>query len=171
MFPPEIWLIILKKLDRRTLMEMRLVSRFFYDIVEEYFEKNNVWRKLCDEDILFECKTLTMQRAHPYELIIHQNQVTDPALWRGTFFSHKKWRKAMELEEKKDSIVPLPTLGEIKCISTFGKKFYLFFYINFLKINDGHSTFFLVSFYFYFFLVYSKSCFHLNNFFFDDPHF
>ncbi|XP_008561039.1 uncharacterized protein LOC103580895 isoform X2 [Microplitis demolitor] len=148
MFPPEIWLIILKKLDRRTLMEMRLVSRFFYDIVEEYFEKNNVWRKLCDEDILFECKTLTMQRAHPYELIIHQNQVTDPALWRGTFFSHKKWRKAMELEEKKDSIVPLPTLGEIKCISTFDKYIAVAFSygtINVYTIDDINIPFYMAN--------------------------
>ncbi|XP_057334225.1 uncharacterized protein LOC130673265 isoform X2 [Microplitis mediator] len=148
MFPPEIWMIILKKLDRRKLMEMRLVSRFFYDIIEEYLEKNNIWRKLCDEDILFECKTLTMQRAYPYELVIHQNQVTDSALWRGTFFSHKAWRKAMGLQEKQDSIVPLSSLGEIKCICTFDKYIAIAFSlgtINVYTIDDINIPFYMAT--------------------------
>lgn len=120
-FPNEVWLEIFKRIDRPKLMELRLVCKQFYDLIEDLLNKNLEWKKLSDEAILYECLEMTMQRAFPYVLVSHWTEIDDPVLWRGTYLSYKKWQKVLVNPQTKYTIVPALNYGDISCICTFDK--------------------------------------------------
>ncbi|KAI8429108.1 hypothetical protein MSG28_007662 [Choristoneura fumiferana] len=117
--PNEIWLKIFKMTDRPKLMELRLVCHRFYDLIEDLLNKK--WKKLAKEAISYECLEMTMQRAYPYYLASNWIDIHDPVLWRGTYFSYKKWQKVLVNPYTKDAIVPTSNFGGISCIRTFDK--------------------------------------------------
>ncbi|XP_074106774.1 uncharacterized protein LOC141532359 [Cotesia typhae] len=115
-FPCEIWLEIFKWINLPKLMELRLVCRLFYHMIEDNLNKNQEWRSLAYETLYNDCFHTTMQRAFPYHIVSEDN----PILWRGTYLSSKKWKKVME-NEHKDSIILVSSYSKISCIRTFDK--------------------------------------------------
>ncbi|KAH0563600.1 hypothetical protein KQX54_002844 [Cotesia glomerata] len=120
-FPVEIWMHIFKWIDTSKLMELRLVSRFFFNLIECIFNKSRKWKELAQSTIMPDFLNLTMQRAYPYYLGICNSNIDDPILWRGTYLSYKKWQKVLGKEHEKDFIAPMSSCGRITCISTFDK--------------------------------------------------
>ncbi|KAH0555593.1 hypothetical protein KQX54_020305 [Cotesia glomerata] len=104
--PVEIWIYIFELLDLSKLMELRLVSRFFYNLIESYLNTSPIWKDL-SENMMYDYMSLTMQRAYPYVFETHDWHIDDPILWRGTYLSYKKWQFILENEHEKDFIVPM----------------------------------------------------------------
>ncbi|XP_044590252.1 uncharacterized protein LOC123268885 [Cotesia glomerata] len=130
MFPVEIWMHIFEWIDLSKLMELRLVSRFFFNLIEYFLNKSPKWKELAESTIMFEFVNSTKQRAYPYYLGSNDSNINDPILWQGTYLSYKKWQKILGKEHEKDFIVPMSSCSRITCISTFDK------YIS-IGLDDG----------------------------------
>ncbi|CAG5082745.1 Protein of unknown function [Cotesia congregata] len=97
-------------------MELRLVCRLFYHLIEDNFNKNKEWISLAYTTLYSDCFHTTMWRAFPYHIVSEED---NPILWRGTYLSSKKWKKVMENEHKKDSIILVSSYSKTSCIRTF----------------------------------------------------
>ncbi|XP_044587647.1 uncharacterized protein LOC123267171 isoform X2 [Cotesia glomerata] len=115
-FPSEIWLEIFKWIKLPKLMELRLVCRLFYHLIEYNLDETQEWRSLAYKTLYDDCLYTTMQRAFPYHIVTEKDH---PILWRRTYLSSKKWKKVMENEHKKDSIILVSSCSKISCIRTF----------------------------------------------------
>ncbi|KAG8033925.1 hypothetical protein G9C98_008406 [Cotesia typhae] len=120
-FPNEIWLEIFNRIDIPQLMELRLVCRHFYELIERVLNRHPGWKSLADKKILYECLEHTMQRAYPYDLISHWMDIDDPVIWRGSYLSFMKWQKVLVNEPTKDAIVSTLNFGDVSCVCTFDK--------------------------------------------------
>ncbi|KAH0563601.1 hypothetical protein KQX54_002849 [Cotesia glomerata] len=98
-------------------MELRLVCRLFYHLIEDNFNKNKEWRSLAYETLYDDCFYTTMRRTFPYHIVSEED---NPILWRGTYLSSKKWKKVMQNKHKKNSII-LVSYSKISCIRTFDR--------------------------------------------------
>ncbi|XP_075987297.1 uncharacterized protein LOC142983958 isoform X2 [Anticarsia gemmatalis] len=147
-YPNEIWLEIFKRIDRPKLMELRLVCHQFYDLIEYLLNQSPEWKSLAFNTILYECLEMTMQRAYPYYLACHWMDIDDPALWRGTYLSYKKWQKVLVNSHTKDTIVPEADLGTISCLSTFDKYIAISFHCGLIAsytVDDLSRPFYLAN--------------------------
>ncbi|KAH0534496.1 hypothetical protein KQX54_004584 [Cotesia glomerata] len=99
-------------------MELRLVCRLFYHLIEYNLDETQEWRSLAYKTLYDDCLYTTMQRAFPYHIVTEKDH---PILWRRTYLSSKKWKKVMENEHKKDSIILVSSCSKISCIRTFDK--------------------------------------------------
>lgn len=103
------------------MMELRLVCRHFYELIERVLNNHPGWKPLMDSKILYECLEQTMQRAYPYDLISHWMDIDDPVIWRGSYLSFMKWQKVLVNEPTKDAIVSTSNFGDVSCVCTFGE--------------------------------------------------
>ncbi|XP_044581868.1 uncharacterized protein LOC123263300 isoform X1 [Cotesia glomerata] len=117
-----LWKKIFEKLDFRTFVGLRMVNQEFCKEVKKHLYELEIWRLMCYEQTLFDCRTMTMARRFPYELITHQSEVDNQDLWRGTYSSFKKWAKVIESPQNTQLMLSVSHLRtNITCVTTFDK--------------------------------------------------
>ncbi|XP_074114555.1 uncharacterized protein LOC141537454 [Cotesia typhae] len=117
-----LWKKIFEKLDFRTFVGLRMVNREFCKEVKKHLYELEVWRFMCYEQTLLDCRTMTMARRFPHELITHQSEVDNQDLWRGTYLSFKKWARIIESPHNNNLMLSASHVGTyITCITTFDK--------------------------------------------------
>ncbi|CAD6231775.1 GSCOCG00001579001-RA-CDS [Cotesia congregata] len=133
-FSDEVWLIILENLSIPELVKLRLVSHCFKELAEYVLKRHPGWEDLAKKNMQIEWLEDVMVKACPYDLISHQNEIHDPALWRKTYLSYINWQKILVKADVTFNKVPPSNFGYIVYTTTFDKYLLLVFGNNVIEI-------------------------------------
>lgn len=131
--PDHIWPDIFKHVSPIKLLILRRTCKFFKNIIEEMFEKNNKWKDLCLNSSIKPWIWKIQEKLFPYAEKYTPEELDKT--WKDVFYSYKYWRTYSKRRSKfinfnlRDNSV---NYNYIKCSDAFGKQviqiIYLYLY-------------------------------------------
>lgn len=99
MLPPELWEIILKRLDNPfELIKLQTVTKNWHDIIENLISRSARWREMCSDTMYYAEIFCIMEKvfpsAEPWKFsrdVLQPNELKGH-IWRDIYRSYKKWQ-------------------------------------------------------------------------------
>lgn len=127
--PPEIWHVILEKVDDPIeLIKLGAVCKHWYKVVTK-IEKSTGWQQVCYHRMPYESyRRETTAKVYPRLIWDKENCIFDvefePDFWQKIVQSYCKWQLCLKLPATTDTVKDFPDFSvyeKITCIAVWGK--------------------------------------------------